>query len=826
MIAGLSAQPIYAAEDVAQENDTPSAANTGMTTSDAEDMPAQYSEIIVRARRQDERLLEVPTAITAITADELQAKGIQTTRELAIATPSLVVGSNFTSSFLSFSMRGNVPNANTSGFTDPTVQTYINEFAPIFASASALFDLSAVEVLRGPQGTLFGRSAIGGAVLYRTRQPDDEFGGFMRATIGNYNNRELEFAVNVPIINDKVALRVAGNVIRRDGYTKVLNLNNLDLDNRRSDAFRVSLIVRPSENIESLTVYDYHDVDQNSGSYSLIAVRPGSLADLLANPSNPAYQTFLAENPDLAALPRVSDGFLAYLETAKELGPRQQYLNNDPSDLIFQDRVKSISNTTTLDLGSVTLKNLVAYQTFYLAYAFNSDSSPIPVLMAATIPGEPKAFQQDYRQFSEEFQISGEAFNGQVNWQTGFYYQKNWDVRPGASVASAFLPFAFGFVRKTNTDRDLVSKALYGRADWDITDRLNFALGGRVTWDSTKTEQYVLAAAANSRGIPIGPAVCGKNTTRPFDLDDPACQGPPSDFDDKGYNWDATLSYQLSPDTMIYAASRRGYQAALVNTTASIESILVTPKSSVTDIELGVKAQGALGGSAPWQFTGAAFYQWMKDAHRSAAILDPRSNNSNGVIFPVQSATAYGIEAEFKINPVDWLDLSAFGDYVKASYRKFETPNLALDPNDPTCLDPSTRPSCNIVTTGFTDLSNNAFTYTPKYHLGASATIKIPVSDDIGTASLSANIYHEAKYFFAIDQSTEEEAIAGGQTLLNVRADVKGIFGSNVDIGAFAKNLTNDTYLVGGAGLKGSIGYIHGVYGEPRMYGVDLRVEF
>ena len=801
-------------------------ADAAVAATSAADEATGLEEVVVVARRRNENLQEVPTAVTAITAQDLQEKNIQTTRELAISTPSLNVGGNFSSSFMSFSMRGNVPNANTSGFTDPTVQTYFNEVAPIFASAATFFDLDSVEVLRGPQGTLFGRTAIGGAVLFQPHKPGWEFGGFVRGAVGNYQNRELEFALNVPIVDDRVALRLAGNLLRREGYTKILNQNNFDLDNRHSDAFRASLLLRPTDQIESLTIFDYHNVDQHSGSYHLIAARPTGAASIFAVPSNAQYAAFLAANPDLAALPGVAGGLQSYFQnTIPALGPRRQYDNVDSSILIFKDRVKFISNTTSVDLGPVTIKNILAYQSFYLGVAYNVDGTPLPIFEAASLPGLPTSFHQDYRQLSEELQISGKLFAGKVDWLTGFYYQKNHDVRPGAS--QGFVSFAFrGFLaRETQTDRDLTNTAFFAHTVWHATDQLSVTLGGRITKDITKTDQFLLAAATNSRGTVIGPLSCGGNPALPFNVNTPQCKGPSAHLNDKGVTWVGSVDYQWTPDTLVYVASRRGYQPALVNTTSSILQYLVTPKSRTDDVEVGLKSQGKIGGF-PWRFNAAAYYQWLKDAHRSGyPLTDPRTGGSIGAVLTVQKATVKGIELELKALPTPWLEVSAFADVTDANYKEFTTPILAADPADPNCANPVTRTQCNTVQTGTRDFSGDKFTYTPKNHFGATARVALPVPEDFGQASFTATYYHQAKYYFA-SFIQEPESLAEAQNLVNLRLDWKGVMGSRVDVGAYVKNATNQTYVVGGAGQEGSVGITYGLYGEPRMYGVDFRVQF
>jgi iron complex outermembrane receptor protein len=174
------------------------------------------AEIVVTARRKDEKLEKVPVSVSAFSATDLAQQKITTEADLESSTPGLTVRQTNSSNQLGFALRGQSEDA--FSYSSPTVLTYIDEFQFNSAnSASAFYDLQSVQVLKGPQGTLFGRNATGGAVLYQTAQPTQEFGGMARIGVGNYDDKQGEFMLNLPL-SSFAAFRLAGEFEKRDGF--------------------------------------------------------------------------------------------------------------------------------------------------------------------------------------------------------------------------------------------------------------------------------------------------------------------------------------------------------------------------------------------------------------------------------------------------------------------------------------------------------------------------------------------------------------------------------------------------------------------------------
>ena len=193
---------ISAAPAFAQQQAQPSASSTGL------------EEIVVTARRREEKLQTVPVAVTAFTAADIQNKQIESSSDLQHYVPSLSSSQQSRDEQV-FYLRGQGPNGGSGG--SPGVIAYFSEVPFTGSGPGIYFDLDNLQVLRGPQGMLFGQNTTGGAVLFEPKHPTDSYEGYVQLTLGNYNREGVEAAVNIPIIEDKLLVRIAGSKETRDG---------------------------------------------------------------------------------------------------------------------------------------------------------------------------------------------------------------------------------------------------------------------------------------------------------------------------------------------------------------------------------------------------------------------------------------------------------------------------------------------------------------------------------------------------------------------------------------------------------------------------------
>ena len=250
----------------------------------------RLEEITVTARRREESLYAVPVAVTALSPGDIRARGIQTAEDLQNYVPSLNVSSSVTRDDYTFSLRGMGPTGGSGpgavlagGGTG--VVTYFADVPTSGAGPGLFYDLESVQVAAGPQGTLFGKNTTGGAVLFVPKKPVNDFEGSVEYGMGDYNMKTATAVVNVPLVDDKVLLRVAGQFLDRDGFTidRGPYFAGKDYDNRDYWALRATLLLRPFDNLENTTIFSALHSEGNGDGFVLTAVNPaGAFGSLLS----------------------------------------------------------------------------------------------------------------------------------------------------------------------------------------------------------------------------------------------------------------------------------------------------------------------------------------------------------------------------------------------------------------------------------------------------------------------------------------------------------------------------------------------------------------
>ncbi|MBW8815864.1 MAG: TonB-dependent receptor, partial [Caulobacterales bacterium] len=237
---------------IAQAREPAEAASQAAPRADS----AVIGEVVVTARRRDERLQDVPVSVTALSAEALERSSVQELRSIGVLSPGLTFTNEGGGGNATLSLRGigQIP----LGEGTPGVVIYVNNMAlPPDGSNVPTYDIASIQVLKGPQGTLFGKNTLGGAVLVSSKAPDYHFGGYVEGTYGRFDYREIQGAVNIPLVEDKVALRIAGQIRRQDPRTGSFD-GGPGFDNIHQDGVRVSLLVEPVEGLKSTTIAEYY----------------------------------------------------------------------------------------------------------------------------------------------------------------------------------------------------------------------------------------------------------------------------------------------------------------------------------------------------------------------------------------------------------------------------------------------------------------------------------------------------------------------------------------------------------------------------------------
>lgn len=761
-------------------------------------------DIVVTARRREESLQSVPVSITALSSEMLEQKSVQDLSDVATLTPGFRFSQEGGKNQPSLSLRG--LGVLPIGEGVPAVVAYFND-VPLSKEGGNIptFDLANIQVLKGPQGTLFGRNTIGGAVLVNSKKPTFDMEGYIQAGYGNLDYKELEGAINVPLAKDVAALRVAGQYRNRDGRTKNLTPGNPDLDDTNQLSFRASLLLQPTENLTNTLIFDYFRAREKPAAEVPYRYNAGVLTAILAGGFGLPPATAAAYEADLASL----------FAQQQANGPFKvtNDLANDGSGLkVAADRkIWGVTNITSLELGDVTVRNIFGYRNVYNYQFVNTQGTrqlngPLGRLLIYHTGAEAN---KEY--ITDEFQILGDM--GRLNWIAGAFYSKD---RPTGTNVN--FPQQFSFidlygqaVNYSTTHYTNNSVALFGQVGFKITDRMTANVGGRYTWDKVE------ACAGNSL---IG-ALSEKQCADQAALNLPDGTGVVKNKGDYA-TWTLGLDYQASDDLFLYVTSRRGIRGVNVNTplfetpftTGGVGACLggancpdlrpyqKVDQEQVTDIELGMKLNWRAG-EMKGRFNVSAFQTKYKGALQFFNVRPlgipptaPDQPTRTSLAINASDATVRGVEAELMIEPTRWLSFSFAGAYVD---QKVDD----VKPFGPLTLskDQVTLP-------------------TPKFSGTAAMRAVLPVRPMDGELTFNADLYHTSAYDAQFGESLP------GYDVVNSRLEWSGIGGRGISIAAYARNLFDKKYPIGPSVLLSSFPANTVYYGDPRTYGLQLTYRF
>lgn len=783
---------------------------------------ATEGDIIVTAQRRGEELSKTPVSVAILSTDALAKAQIVSEQDLRSATPGLSVRASLNSNQLNYSLRGQSQDA-FSG-TRPGVLPYFNEVQIGGSGSTAFYDLQSIQVLKGPQGTLFGRSATGGAVLLQTAKPTSEFGGYLNAGVGDYDALKFEGALNVPVVKDALNVRVAGFYQERDGFqrniftnTKVGGLEKWGLRGSASldvGAFRNELVVDyyhsdsqsmvgvisgllpfpgpvaggpPFVPISFLYAGTADPISSATGAGTVTAfitpaflppgVTPGTAtpAQLAAAQATAASIATPFYNAYFADPRRPASGITAYLATQNARGP---YVINSNGENSYRAKNTVITNTTSLDIGpDTTIKNIFGYARLNSLAKTDADGTPYAI--------SEDNLGQDVRitQISNELQLLGKAFDGKLSYVGGGYFSSEKYTSLGPNE---FFDILLGGQR---TDNDQTTKnrtfAGYGQGTYQLTDKIGLTLGARYT--SERVRKIILPTDTNF-------GLCASSPTI-FDCDQ-----------DKTFNrlsWQIGVQNEVTSDLLLYAVTRRSYKSGGFNGTVAprVGSAASGGDSyrseRVTDVELGVKYRGQLG-AVPARANLALFHNWIDDSQRAAYTL--AAGAPAVVTVNVPASKVYGAELDGQIKPASWLTLGGTLNYTKAKY----TDGQVIANGAPQVFDQVPD--------------------TPKFSGTLFADVTVPVADDIN-AILHGDIYHQSSTSTTPQSQNSAGTTISGYSLAAFRVGVESE-SRGWSLTANLKNAFNKTHYVGGI-PTGNIYQINILIpGERRTFNVEARIKF
>lgn len=776
----------------------------------ATDDPAGSGDIVVTARRRSEGISRVPTSITALGAESLAERSISTQADLQAAVPGLVVRETQSNNQLNYSIRGQTVDAFSGSST--AVVPYVNEVPFVAGGVASFFDLQSIQVLKGPQGTLFGRNATGGAVLSQTAQPTNERGGNLKLGYGNFNAIDVEGAINLPIAEDKVLFRAAFKIARRDGYIDnvyagpVFNgNNNRELGKLESTAVRGSLLLKPLDTFENLTVIQYeHTGGNNSGTRIFSFNTCGATGpdgtvlacgahflfgpQLDANIAFPgAWAAVLAANPGYD--PNGIQGVLARQNT--QLGFWQV---NDAMPSFHRGDDLAITNTTTFTLSdNAKLKNILGYSHSRAIDSTGQTGTPYLLISNFDVNRPGGGFLRNFanevvnESVSNELQLQGDTMNKGLEYILGAYFQeiKNETTFPQSYFGLApVIPAVSTTSHFKSVDRTF---AVFAHATFDIgalagLEGLKLNVGGRYAWEKISLQHL------------SGGTFFGLTT-------------PDAKFDRA--SWNVGLDYQVTPELLLYAVARESWRGGGINGVAppALSATLTNTDKFLPevaqDFEGGFKYNGDVGGMRTHLYV-SAYTMRVKNVQRALFPANPVNPalGSIAITVNVPEARIKGLEGEFGIKLSDWLEVGLSGAHTDAEFTK----NVARPFGVPVAFGPVAD--------------------VPRWSGSAFAMVTVPLGDD-NTMRLRGDVYSQSSFYFSnTANSLTPQTQLPGYTTANFRVDFDNLVARDVGLGFWIRNAFNEQYYVGGLPLGGSLGVNSANVGRPRMYGAELRARF
>jgi len=738
-------------------------------------------EVVVTARRQEENQQTTPVSVTAVSARELTARGVENVADVATFTPNMAVSPAIaTKNSARITVRGQVQN-DALITTDPSVGVYIDDvyYARAYSALTDLLDIGQVEVLKGPQGTLYGRNTTGGAIKITTRKPSLSEGssGYLTGGVGNFSSYNLEGAVTIPIIKDKLAIRYAAAHREHDGFTKSYLVKELGPFTSTAQAIGAVL----SGQRASLTpVGTISTDDLNTWSQRLtVLFEPTSDLRFTLQGS-----TFRAKDNGSLAVNHYGDianfnlpGFLATgaLPTPIDFFTTSPQRQADfYSALTFSRPFSSTSNasanlTTDYDITpNLRTKLILGYSDSKNHSATNA--AGIVSNTFALVEFAPDLTQWQH-QFTAEWQLAGHALDNKLNWIGGLYYfrENGGENAPPTTrtLGNSLSPVSF------IGNAENKSKSVFGNAVYQWTERLGTSVGLRYTEDEKSLEAFNRFAT----GIcvyPPGPGVI--TSTGP--------NGPCSlTTHDKFSNtsWEVSVDYKFTDAIYGYAKANTGYRSggqqlrAVNGATAG-----AFRPEKVKNYEGGVKSEFL---DRRLRVNLAYFHTDYRDIQQSVIIAPPVAPTTTTQIVNQGKAQVDGVELESIARLTNHLTLNGAVGYTDFNFKDKRIQQ----------------------------------TYTPKWKAALSAVYDTPTS--IGDLNVRVDYSYTDPQFGG--QARTVYSKLPNFSLLNARGSLT--LPNNVELAIWGKNLTKAKYYTAGVASADIFGVM---LGAPRTYGVEASYRF
>jgi iron complex outermembrane receptor protein len=777
-----------AAQDQAKGAD---AASTNSGTSTPTDN--QIQDIVVTAQFRSQRVQDTPIAITALGKDELAAKGLDRITDITDSAPNVVMkpsGSVYGPAATVF-IRG-VGQTDSSFAADPGVGIYVDDVyrGITFGSMLDLLDLDRVEILRGPQGTLAGKNSIGGAVKLFTAQPEGDGSGYVEATTGSYSRLDFKGAADISLVPDKLFARISGVTRHRDGY-----LTRLDYNCTHPTGIQAPT---SSATGNGCVAGREGGQDYTAGRLALrwIAsdkVEVNLAADRLVDDSEPTATKLISLAPPAANTPGFPDRsvFITGPTSYTNYSTYQIQSFTDPANYLGKPgtgthpaiafptnnhiRAWDASATIDVNLDSVQIKSITAYQFTDGRYSTDNDATPFGISGGV--------FGQKYRQFTQELRLSGSIARA-IDWTLGAYYFDGKGYQTGVNFISVGL--ANETVNGVDDYIPTTSKSVFAHAVWHVTDRLNLTGGIRYTDD--KKSYFFRRTNVFLPGQPT------YTTASKID-------GLTSNY--KGDHWDfrANVDYKFAEHVMAYAQFSTGHRGGGVNPRPFVvEQAVPFNPETLSAYEVGLKTDLF---DRRVRLNLSAFinnYNNMIFSNTAPTVV-------NGVVISAVNSTPInagdgrfkGVEAEVTIQPIDGLSIDGNVSYLDFHLVRLGAAGASL---------------------GTITLANIA-PYVTKWKAAGGIQYRAGLGD-LGSLSPRLDVAYQSSFYTAIDNNPA--SLTPAYTVANARLTWQSA-GGDLQVTAAVTNLFDKFYYLNK--FRGpAIASVTGQPAAPRQWSISVKKSF
>ncbi|RSU55510.1 TonB-dependent receptor [Sphingobium yanoikuyae] len=775
--------------------------------------------IVVTARRRQETAQEVPLAISVVKGDSIEATGNFNIVKLQQLAPTLQVYTTNPRN-TSVNIRGlGVPFGLTSDGFEQGVGIYVDDVynSRVAAATFDFLDVNQVEVLRGPQGTLYGKNTTAGAINITTNQPTFDFEGRAELTVGNLNYKQAKAAISGPL-TDTIAARIAVAATSRRGT--LYNVTSQRWINEQDNlGIRGQLLFQPTEDFSLTLSGDYSKQDPECCGTTFVRVGKTQ------RPLNRQYDALAA-----------AQGYVV-----PSRNPYDRLTDLD-SNLNAGNKIGGVSAKIKWDVGPGTLTSVTAWRFWDWKPENDRDFTGLSIVSKSQNPSQQDQYSQEFRYNYEskdiDFVVGLFGFKQRIDTQ-GTEQQgedaAQWSLAPSTDPTNpANIPATLAGLTASNTQwLKADSAALFGQLSWKVTDALTIQPGVRLNYD--KKSGFYQRVVTNAQGQAISCTTVAepgtvKGTTQQCGVYQPQVSSP----SDSAWNftYDFNVNYKIAPDVLAYATYAKSFKTLGINqnglplnadNTVNYDASTVKPES-VNHYEIGLKTQ-FLDRRATFNLT--AFRTDIKNFQ--ATVNGGQFGTVRGYLANAGKVRSQGIEADFKIVASDRFTAYANGAFTDAKYKKFvdapcppelsggtyqpsgATPDYS-QPGVPGALSPR---QCDISGQNLPGVSKWAFSYGAEYNIPVTLLAKdgqlyLGVDGNYRShwnSNASPSIYTEVK----------------GYALTNVRA---GFRGEGFDVFGWVRNAFDVNYIENLQVAPGNTGLIAGQVGDPQTWGGTIKFSF